>query len=82
MRNGCAGEALTAHVVPVMLRVLLVQGMIWAMGMRRFTTGMVMAVVMMAMLAVNVLVAVMPLAVMHELGVRGARGGGWCWTRL
>ena len=76
------GRTLTAHVVAVMLRVLLMQGMICTMGVRGLTAGMVMPVMMVTMLAMHVLVAVMTFAVMHVLGIRCTGRGRWSWTRL
>ncbi|SRR5579883_1116083 len=63
---------LATHVMAMMFGVLLVQGMIWSVSMRLFSTRMVVTVMVMTVFAMHMFVAVMPLAVMDILWSRRA----------
>jgi hypothetical protein len=59
----------------LVIRMIGVQRMVRAVGVFLLTASMVMPVMVMAMLAVGVLVAVMPFAVVHVVGRGGVNGG-------
>lgn len=69
-RFSLSDYCLAAHMMPMVLWVLLVQGMVCTMSVGLLTTGVMVTMVMMPMLTVHVFVAVVSFTVMHVLRCR------------
>jgi len=79
-------QACLATMVMAMFRVLVVQGIICAMGMFLLPARMMVAVMVMSMFAMGVFMAVMSLSVVDVFGSRWAgryrrMRCGWSWWR-